>query len=233
MKKILLLLLLIPLCSALEFNPSTVDSMDVTIATTASGSFSGNITSRDEMKVMFLTIQKSDTQEILSLEEYMQIGNTRQRAFKEEKNGLTYATYTINDLLEFANENEFIIVRKARIKTQSQIGLGQDYNLAEEIKGFDKYINPSDYGNIQQVLFEVSIAVPTANQNVSVQLYNQTANHPVWFSQVSMNAGNTTAYLVSNPISLDPGSNLYLVQMQTQLGSSATVSQARVHIITY
>src|SRR3989344_1591599 len=183
MKKILLLLLLIPLCSALEFNPSTVDSMDVTITTTASGSFSGNITSRDEMKVMFLTIQKSDTQEILSLEEYMQIGNTRLRAFKEEKNGLTYATYTINDLLEFANENEFIIVRKARIKTQSQIGLGQDYNLAEEIKGFDKYINPSDYieSNDAELKSKTALEFSTDSQIEAIRKISEWVNNNITY----------------------------------------------------
>lgn len=98
-----------------------------------------------------------------------------------------------------------------------------------DVTGLQAYVDSGSYPNIKQVVFEASVYVPTGNQTASVQLFNKTAGHPVWFSQVSM-SGGTPQFLVSQPITLDPGNNLYQVQMQTQLQYQAILNQARIHI---
>ena len=103
----------------------------------------------------------------------------------------------------------------------------------DPVDSMQAYVNPTSYTKIKQVVFEVSLSLPQANESVSVQLYNMSANHPVWNSIVTMQSGQKSAFLVSSPISLDNGNNLYQVQMQTQLNTPATITQARLHIYTY
>lgn len=100
------------------------------------------------------------------------------------------------------------------------------------VPGVQAYIDSTQYPNTQTVTFEASVVLPAGQQNVSVQLYDMTNNHPVWFSQVTMQSSNTSQLLISNPITLDQGNNLYQVQMQTQLQAPANLVQSRVHIIT-
>lgn len=102
----------------------------------------------------------------------------------------------------------------------------------QTVSGLQAYVNTSNYPPIQQVFFEASVSVPTGNETVNVQLFNQTAGHPVWFSNVFFPGGTTGQLLTSQPITLDPGNNLYVVQMQTQLTFPAVLEQARLHIIT-
>ncbi len=97
------------------------------------------------------------------------------------------------------------------------------------VPGLQAYVDSSNYPNIKQVVFEASVQIPTGNQTASVQLFNQTAGHPVWFSQVSL-SGGTPQFLISQPITLDNGNNLYQVQMTTQLGFQTIITQARLHI---
>jgi hypothetical protein len=104
-------------------------------------------------------------------------------------------------------------------------------NTWVDVGGASAYIDSSKYENIQTVTFEASVVIPTGNQTAYVQLYNATAQHPVWFSQVSLQGGQPQL-LISQPITLDPGSNLYQVQMMTQLQYPAVLTQSRVHIIT-
>jgi hypothetical protein len=99
------------------------------------------------------------------------------------------------------------------------------------VPGALAYINPSDYNSINTVTFEASVYIPNGNQTAYVQLYNQTIGHPVWFSEVSL-SGGSPQLLISQPITLDPGNNLYQVQMMTQLGFPAVLTQSRVHILT-
>lgn len=96
------------------------------------------------------------------------------------------------------------------------------------VPGVIAYVDMSKYSSIKQVVFEANINVPTANQTVWIQLYNMTAQHPVWNSQMSMTG--ITQYIVSPPITLDPGNNLYQVQMYTQLQYPAQLTSARIHI---
>jgi hypothetical protein len=100
------------------------------------------------------------------------------------------------------------------------------------ISGLQATIDGSAYGTIKTATFEISINVPTGNENANFQLYNSSANHPVWNSGVAFTGGGTPQLLISQPITLDPGSNIYIVQGQTQLTFPAYVTQARVHIIT-
>lgn len=106
-------------------------------------------------------------------------------------------------------------------------------NTWQDVPGMQTYVDTSQYESIKQVVFEVSVYVPTGNQTANVQVYNVTANHPVWNSQVNFPGGSNPQFLISSPVTLDPGNNLYKVQMQTQLEYPANISQARFHITTY
>ncbi len=101
-----------------------------------------------------------------------------------------------------------------------------------DVPGMQVAIDGSAYGKIKQTNFEVSIRVPTGNESVDVQLFNVTAGHPVWNSAISYSGGTASGVLFS-VISLDPGTNVYKVQMRTQLASPAYLDQARVHVVTY
>ena len=100
------------------------------------------------------------------------------------------------------------------------------------ISGMQATIDGSAYGNIETATFEITVSIPTGNQTANFQLYNSTANHPVWNSSVNFAGGGTPQLLISSPITLDPGSNTYVVQGSTQLQYPAYITQARVHIIT-
>lgn len=114
------------------------------------------------------------------------------------------------------------------------LGSGSDsQNYWDPIPTAQAYVNLANYPSIKSVVFESSLSLPTGNQSVSLRLYNVTASHPVWNSDVTMNSGNTSAFLVSNPITLDSGNNLYQVQMKTQLNTPTTLQDARIHITLY
>ncbi len=100
------------------------------------------------------------------------------------------------------------------------------------ITGMQATIDGNAYGNNYTATFEIAVNVPTGNQTANFQLYNSTANHPVWNSNVTFTTGGTPALLVSSPIKLDPGNNVYVVQGLTQLQFAANITQARVHIVT-
>lgn len=102
----------------------------------------------------------------------------------------------------------------------------------QTVQGMQAYIDGNAYGNIGTVTFEISVNVPTGNETATFQLYNATLNHPVWNSTVTFTGGGTPQLLISSPIALDTGNNLYVVQALTQLPYPAYITQARVHIIT-
>ena len=99
-----------------------------------------------------------------------------------------------------------------------------------DIAGTDTTINPSDYGRIKQAFFEANIYIPTGNGSVSARLFNVTAKHPAWFAEFTTNS-STSILLTSQPIVLDPGANLYRVQLQTTLAAQARMDSARVRIV--
>lgn len=100
------------------------------------------------------------------------------------------------------------------------------------ITGMQATLDGNAYGNNYTATFEIAVNVPTGNQTANFQLYNLTANHPVWNSNVTFTTGGTPALLISSPIKLDPGNNTYVVQGSTQLQFTANITQARVHIVT-
>lgn len=102
----------------------------------------------------------------------------------------------------------------------------------QTVSGLQAYIDGSAYGNIGTTTFEISISIPSGNETANFQLYNATANHPVWNSNVTFTGGGSPQLLISSPINLDSGNNLYVVQAQTQLQFPAYITQARVHIVT-
>lgn len=119
--------------------------------------------------------------------------------------------------------------------TTSQIALGTGTSNAAtwaDVPGVQAYIDPSQYGSIKTVVFQASINVPYSPQNVGVRLYNISANHPVWNSDVYLSSSNSSGLLISKPVDLDSGKNLYQVQMQTQLQAPANLVQSSVQITT-
>lgn len=101
----------------------------------------------------------------------------------------------------------------------------------QDVGGLRATLDPANYGNIKTVTFEASVRIPTGNETAYVRLYNATDKHPVWFSDVSLEGG-TAKLLISKPITLDSGNNIYQVQMQTSLKYPAFLDQSRLHIIT-
>ncbi|OGH19668.1 MAG: hypothetical protein A3D74_00540 [Candidatus Levybacteria bacterium RIFCSPHIGHO2_02_FULL_37_13] len=51
------------------------------------------------------------------------------------------------------------------------------------------YIDRSNYEDLESVVFEASVHVPTGNQTAGVRLFNATDKHPVWFSEVFLMEG--------------------------------------------
>lgn len=111
------------------------------------------------------------------------------------------------------------------------LGNGQGNSQTyENILGAQAYINSTSYTNIKTITFEAAVYIPTGNETAWIQLYDVTQGHPVWNSEMSWSGGNAQ-YLVSSPITLDNGNNLYQVQIKTQLPAYAQVNQSKIHII--
>lgn len=101
-----------------------------------------------------------------------------------------------------------------------------------DVSGLQVSIDRNAYGNLKKVTFEASLHTPTGNQTAYARLFNVTDNHPVWFSEVSIEGG-TPQLKISGGITLDPGVKLYQVQMKTQLKANTNLDQARIHITTF
>lgn len=117
---------------------------------------------------------------------------------------------------------------------ESFISLGSGINRStewEDIPGVQVTIDDTNYPDIQEVLFEAGILIPTGNQTVYVRLFNQTAKHPVWFSDLSHSGGDPTV-LMSENIFLDEGQNTYQVQMKSSLGFATQLIESRIRIVT-
>lgn len=96
------------------------------------------------------------------------------------------------------------------------------------VPGLTAQIDFGKYKNIKEVHFEATIGIPTQNQTASVQLFNVTDGHPVWYSPMTLTDGQFGS---SNPIVWDIGPKVYQVQMMTSLGFFTNLYQARLHII--
>lgn len=97
-----------------------------------------------------------------------------------------------------------------------------------DVPGLTAQIDFGKYTDIKEVHFEATIGIPTQNQSASVQLFNETDKHPVWYSPITLTDGQ---FVSSNPIVWDTGPKIYQVQMMTSLGFLANLYSARIHII--
>lgn len=109
-------------------------------------------------------------------------------------------------------------------------GINQSTDWAD-VQGTFNTIDISQYQNIKEVHLETNINVPTANGTVSVRLFNKTNNYAVWNSDRTVQSEVSGSLIISRNIIYDKGPKLYSVQMMSQLGVSATLVQARIHII--
>lgn len=113
------------------------------------------------------------------------------------------------------------------------IPLGYGFGNASDwttITGIGASINLANYGSIASVFFEVTVRIPTGNQTVYVRLYNANSYQSIANSDVTL-SGGTPTILVSKPIILIDGNNLYQIQMKTQLQYLTYIDQARIRII--
>ena len=102
-----------------------------------------------------------------------------------------------------------------------------------DVPGIKATVDTAKYGRIKKVVFEATTHVSNANEFLYVRLYNESDNHPVWDSELYFPSGTIQYFLVSPAIKLDPGINIYKVQMKTQLKFPANLDQARIHITTF
>lgn len=98
----------------------------------------------------------------------------------------------------------------------------------QNVPGLTAQIDFGKYKDIKEVHFEATVGIPTQNESASVQLFNVTDGHPVWFSPITLTDGQ---FVSSNPIVWDVGPKIYQVQMMTSLQFLANLYQARIHII--
>lgn len=90
-------------------------------------------------------------------------------------------------------------------------------------------IDTAKYKKIKSVRFEGTLSNPSGVGTVSVRLFNKTDQHPVWFSDLSME-GPTDTFKQSDSITLDSGNKTYQVQMKSTLGAKVFAYSARVKI---
>ncbi len=109
-------------------------------------------------------------------------------------------------------------------------GLGNNVDWTT-LTGVGASIDPANYGQITSTYFEVTARTPTGNEEVSIRLYNANTYQYVVNSDISF-SGGTATILVSKPITLLQGKNLYQVQMKTQLRKDTYIDQARIRIVT-
>lgn len=100
----------------------------------------------------------------------------------------------------------------------------------QSVPGLEAQIDSTKYPNIATATFEATVTNPNASQQVWLQLFDATNNHPVWYSQVTYQGGGSST-LISSPITLSQGNVTYQVQAQTQLQAPAQITNARVHLI--
>jgi len=112
------------------------------------------------------------------------------------------------------------------------LGSGTNQSLDwADVPGTLNTFDIAQYENIKEVHLESNIDVPTANGTVSVRLFNKTGNYAVWNSERSVQAQTKGDLIISQNIIYDTGPKLYQIQMKSQFGVPANLTQVRLHII--
>lgn len=124
------------------------------------------------------------------------------------------------------------VVQNAQKELFIPVGSGStNSNSYTNVPGAQVVIDSANYAGIGSADFEANVWVTGGNGRAYVQLYNVTAGHPVWNSELSTTSGTGTL-LVSSPISLDSGKNTYQIQAKTDITEfAANVSTGRVKIV--
>jgi len=100
----------------------------------------------------------------------------------------------------------------------------------EQITGAEAVINLANFSGVKSIVFEASLRIPTGNGRVYAKLYDVTAKHDAWFSEVSVE-GSQSKREESAPIVLSSGRNLYRIKMKSTMGYEAFLDQARLKIL--
>ncbi len=128
---------------------------------------------------------------------------------------------TQQTIVQTAQKEIFIPVGDGSTNSHSYVNLS----------GAQVTIDSSNYSGVASVDFEASLWVTGGNGKAYAQLYNITAGHPVWNSELS-NSSGTGVLLVSPTISLDSGQNTYVIQAKTDITDwSANVTTGRIKIV--
>ena len=99
-----------------------------------------------------------------------------------------------------------------------------------ELAGVEAVIDSANFPNVKSVIFEASLRVPTANGRVYAKLYDVTAKHDVWYSEVWAE-GSTSYRAESANINLSSGRHLYRLMMKSTMGYEALLDSARLKIV--
>lgn len=130
------------------------------------------------------------------------------------------------------NVTQQTIVQTAQKEIFIPIGDGSTNSHSYvNLSGAQVTIDSSKYSGISSVDFETSLSVTGGNGKAYAQLFNTTAGHPVWNSELSTSSG-TGILLVSPAINLDSGQNTYVIQAKTDITDwPANVSTGRIKIV--
>lgn len=125
-----------------------------------------------------------------------------------------------------------VIVSQTGVK-EFYIPLGSGSTKSQdwvELAGVEAVVDSANFPNVKSVIFEASLRIPTANGRVYAKLYDVTAKHDVWYSEVWAE-GSTSYRAESANINLSSGRHLYRLMMKSTMGYEALLDSARIKII--
>jgi len=99
-----------------------------------------------------------------------------------------------------------------------------------ELPGIEAVIDSANFPNVKSIIFEATLRIPSANGKVYAKLYDITAKHDVWFSEVWVE-GSLGYRAESANISLSEGRHLYRLMMKSTMGYEAILDSARIKIV--
>lgn len=176
--------------------------------------------------------QKVDVQQTEKAEALQENGGCDEECLSKVYERINEATGSLKLSLQPKASQEISVSSGVK---EFYVSFGSGSNATDEwadVLGAEVSIDSTKYGRIRSTAFEATVHIPTGNGTAYIRLYNVTDDHPVWFSEVSVEGG-TAKLATSPPITLDSGNKLYRVQMKTSLKYQANLTQARLRITTY